>query len=417
MTTVSRNVLTFVVVVLFPVVVGAGVGALFLEQAEAGVQIRSDVRMARAASLFLSRELMVARDSLAPRAEPAEAPDPPTPALRQAQAGDTVLAIAAEEHGLRVTVLFVDSTGLRAAAGRIPADFVTAFESVTTYGLSIYLHDRRVASGGPPLGPERLPPGLVEESRRTGDPVQMAAEQGPAILVRLAGQAGSGNELAVLVGETEPQDAGSPLLPTLPVLAMVLLLSLAAAWSVEARAEHGSERPSPALVQSVLVALLPVLAGAALLAALGQHHARHVERAVMSDLARASALLKVSGQGASIEAARDLGFDAALLAGGSVSASTLVDEVARANVARIAPPPPTFSATGRLNGEGGPLAYIASRARNGTVLVLLARAPEEEAAAFRIRLLAPGLLMVGPALLYLAFLALSGPAWREVSPK
>ena len=413
----SKPLLMYVTVVLFPVMLGTTVAVLFLEQAEAGVRIRSDVRMSRAGSYFLSRELVAARDSLTPRAVASSVPNPPTPAARRALSGDTVLAVAASENELRVTVLLADATGLRAASGRIPGDFVAAFQSVTSYGLSVYLGDNRVLSGTPPLGPRRLPEEIVRRLRQDLEPLAMDAESGPAILTRVAGAGAPQEELSILVGETERPPSRSPVVPTLAVLAMVLLLSLAAAWSVQARAAEVRAPSHPPLMQSVLVALLPVLAGSALLAALGQGYDEYVERAVRSDLARASALLRVSGQGGSVEAARDLGFDAGLIDRGALVASTIEDVATRDRVAAIRPPPPTFSTTGSVPTDEGAFTYLASRAPLGGVLVLLARGPEADVGGFRIRLLTAGLLMGIPALLYLGLLVLSARKPTEASPR
>ncbi len=158
-----RTLLTFLMAVLFPVMLGVAASILFLEQAQAGLQIRSDLRMARAGSYFLARELEAARDSLVPRAEESSIPDPLTPAYQRALSGDTVMAVAAEEAELRITVLLSDGGVVRGAAGRLPNDFVNAFQSVTNYGLSIYLGGNRVLSGRPPLGPSALPPDVRAE--------------------------------------------------------------------------------------------------------------------------------------------------------------------------------------------------------------------------------------------------------------
>ncbi len=390
--------------VLFPVMLGIAVSILFLEQAQAGLQIHSDLRMSRAGSYFLARELDAAKNSLVPRAEESSIPDPLTPAVQRALSGDTVIAVAAEEDGLRVTVLLSDGSVVRGAAGRLPNDFVDAFQSVTNYGLSVYLEGDRILSGKPPMGPSALPDEVLAELGQGVESVATSVQSGPAIATRFGGAVGTGAGLVLVVGQTESRGINPSLAPPLAVLAMILLLSLAAAWSVQGRASEGGVGHQPPWMQSVLVAFIPVLAGVALLTSLDQGFRNTVGQAVRGDLARASALLRVSGEDASMEAARTLGFDAELIDRGVVLASTLEDPASRDRLVAIRPPPPTFSTTGTVELAGVDHSYMATRPRSGGVMILLARGPEAQAVEFRFRLIAAGLLMAIPPLLYLGLL-------------
>lgn len=399
-----RTLLTFLMAVLFPVLLGIAVSILFLEQAQAGLQIHSDLRMSRAGSYFLARELEAAKDSLVPRAEESSIPDPLTPAVQRAMSGDTVMAIAAEDDELRITVLLSDSGVVRGAAGLLPNDFVDAFQSVTNYGLSVYLGSTRVLSGEPPMGPSALADEVLAELGQGVESVATSVQSGPAIVTRFGGAVDTGDGLVLVVGQTESRGVHTSLAPPLTVLAMILLLSLAAAWSVQRQASEGGAGHQPPLMQSVLVAFIPVLAGVALLASLDQGFRNTVGQAVRGDLARASALLRVSGEGASMEAARTLGFDAELIDRGVVLASTIEDPESRDRVAAIRPPPPTFSTTGTVELAGVDHSYMATRPRGGGVMVLLAREPEAQAVEFRFRLISSGVLMAIPPLLYLGLL-------------
>lgn len=412
-----RTLLTFLLAVLFPVMLGIAVSILFLEQAQAGLQIHSDLRMARAGSYFLAHELEAARDSLVPTAEESSMPDPLTPAVRRALSGDTVMAIAAEEDGLRVTVLLSDGGVVRGAAGRLPNDFVDAFQSVTNYGLSVYLGGERVLSGKPPMGPGALPDEVLAELGQGVGSVATSVQSGPAIVTRFGGAVGTGDGLVLVVGQTESRRIHTSLALPLAVLAMILLLSLAAAWSVQSRASEGGVGDQPPVMQSVLVAFIPVLAGVALLTSLDQGFRTTVGQAVRGDLARASALLRVSGEGASMEAARSLGFDAELFERGVVLASTIEDPESRDLLAAIRPPPPTFSTTGSVELAGVDHSYMATRPRSGGVMVLLARHPEAQAVEFRFRLIAAGLLMAIPPLLYLVLLVFAARKPLGTTPR
>lgn len=342
-----KTLLMFLMAVLFPVMPGIAVSILFLEQAQAGLQIHSDLRMSRAGAYFLAHELQAAKDSLVPMAEEFSIPDPPTPAAQRALSGDTVMAVAAMEDGLRVTILLSDGAVVRGAAGRLTNDFVDAFQSVTNYGLSVYFEGDRVLAGKSPMGPRALPDQVIAEL-------------------------GQGVE--------------------------------SVATSVQSRASEGGVGHRPPLMQSVLVALIPVLAGIALLSSLDQGFRNIVGQAVRGDLARASALLRVSGEGASMEAARTLGFDAELIDRGVVLASTIADQESRERLAAIRPPPPTFSTTGSVELTGVDYRYMATRPPGGGVMVLLTRGPEAQAAEFRFRLIAAGILIAIPSLLYLLLL-------------
>ncbi|GMR12058.1 MAG: hypothetical protein BMS9Abin29_0245 [Gemmatimonadota bacterium] len=400
----QRTLLTFFMAVLFPVILGIAVSVLFLEQAQAGLRNRSDLRMSRAGSYFLARELEAAKDSLAPRAEVSSIPSPPTPAVLRALAGDTVMAIAEAEDGLRVTVLLSDSGVVRGAATRLSDDFVEAFQSVTNYGLSVYFGGNRVLSQQPHMGPTALPDEVLAELGRGVESVATSVESGTAIVTRFGGEIGAADGLVLVVGQTESRGLEASLAPLLAVLAMILLLSLAAAWSVQSRASERGVGHRPPLMQSVLVAFIPVLAGVALLTSLDNGFGNTAGQAVRGDLARASALLRVSGEGSSMEAARSLGFDAELIDRGVVLASTIEDPESRNRLAAIRPPPPTFSSTGSIELAGVEHSYMATRARRGSVMVLLARGPEAQAGEVRFRLIAAGLLMAIPPLLYLGLL-------------
>ena len=399
-----KTLLTFLMAVLFPVMLGIAVSILFLEQAQAGLQIHSDLRMSRAGAYFLAHELQAAKDSLVPMAEEFSIPDPPTPAAQRALSGDTVMAVAAMEDGLRVTILLSDGAVVRGAAGRLTNDFVDAFQSVTNYGLSVYLEGDRVLAGKSPMGPRALPDQVIAELGQGVESVATSVQSGPAIVTRFGGAAGTGDGLELMVGQTESRLIHTSLAPPLGVLAMILLLSLAAAWSVQSHASEGGVGHRPPLMQSVLVALIPVLAGIALLSSLDQGFRNIVGQAVRGDLARASALLRVSGEGASMEAARTLGFDAELIDRGVVLASTIADQESRERLAAIRPPPPTFSTTGSVELTGVDYRYMATRPPGGGVMVLLTRGPEAQAAEFRFRLIAAGILMAIPSLLYLLLL-------------
>jgi hypothetical protein len=414
---VPRTLLTFLLAVLFPVMLGVAVSGLFMEQAQARIQIRSDLLMSRAGAYFLARELDAAKTSLAPRAEESSVPSPPTPAVLRALAGDTVMAIAAEDDGLRITVLLSDSGVVRGAAGRLPNDFVDAFQSASKYGLSVYFGGDRVLSGQPHLGPGALPEDVLADLGQGVESVAISVQGGPAIATRFGGASGAVDGLVLVVGQTESRRTHTSLAPPLAVLAMILLLSLAAAWSVQGRASQGGGRHQPPLMQSVLVAFIPVLAGVALLTSLDQGFRNTAEQAVREDLVRASALLRVSGDGASTEAAGALGFDAELIDRGVVLASTIDDPESRNRVAAVRPPPPTFSATGRLELAGVEHIYIATRPSRGGIMVLLARGPKAQAAELRFRLIAAGLLMAIPALLYLGLLVFAADKPTATSSK
>ena len=170
------------------------------------------------------------------------------------------------------------------------------------------------------------------------------------------------------------------------------------------------------MMQSVLVAFIPVLAGFALLTSLDQGFRNTVGQAVRGDLARASALLRVSGEGDSMEAARTLGFDAALIRRGVVLASTIENPESRDRLAAIRPPPPTFSTTGSIGLAGVDHSYMATRAGGGVVMVLLAPGPDAQAAEFRFRLIAAGLLMAIPPLLYLGLLVFAANKPPAIPP-
>lgn len=399
-----RTLLTFFLAVLFPVMLGVAVSVLFSKQAQAGIQIRSDRLMSRAGSYFLARELDAAKASLAPRAEASSVPNPPTPAVLRALSGDTAMAIAAANDELRITVLLSDSGVVRGAAGRLPNEFVDAFQSVTNYGLSVYFGGNRVLSAQPHLGPSVLPEDVLAELGRGVESVTTSIQSGPAVATRFGGASGAVDGLVLVVGKTESRDAQTPLALPLGALAMILLLSLAAVWSVQGRASEDDGAHQPPLMQSVLVAFVPVLAGVALLTSLDQGFRNTVEQAVRGDLARASALLRISGEDASTEAAWALGFDAELIDRGVVLASTIDDPESRDRVAAIRPPPPTFSATGRVELAGVEHSYMATRTSRGGIMVLLAQGPHAHAAELRFRLVAAGLLMAIPPLLYLGLL-------------
>ena len=172
-----RTLLTFLMAVLFPVMLGIAVSILFLEQAQAGLQIHSDLRMSRAGSYFLAHELESAKDSLVPNAEETLLPYPFTPAVQRALSGDTVIAIAAAGEELRVTVLLSTGGEVRGAAGLLPNDFVDAFQSVTNYGLSVYLGGTRVLSGQPPIGPTALPDEVLTALGRGVESVATSVHQ------------------------------------------------------------------------------------------------------------------------------------------------------------------------------------------------------------------------------------------------
>ncbi|MCH7565401.1 MAG: hypothetical protein IH968_16435 [Gemmatimonadetes bacterium] len=412
-----RTLLTFLMAVLFPVMLGIVVSILFLEQAQAGLRIHSDLRMSRAGSYFLAHELEAAKDSLVPRAEESSVPDPLTPAVRRALSGDTVIAIAAVEDELRVTVLLSTGGVVRGAAGLLPNDFVDAFQFVTNYGLSVYLGGTRVLSGEPPMGPTALPDEVLTELGRGVESVATSVQSGPAIVTSFGGAVATGEGLVLVVGQMESRGIQTSLAPPMAVLAMILLLSLAAAWSVQSRASEDGVGYEPPLMQSVLVAFIPVLAGFALLTSLDQGFRNTVGQAVRGDLARASALLRVSGEGDSMEAARTLGFDAALIHRGVVLASTIENPESRDRLAAaIRPPPPTFSTTGSVGLAGVDHSYMATRAGGGVVMVLLAPGPDAQAAEFRFRLIAAGLLMAIPPLLYLGLLVFAANKPPAIPP-
>ena len=207
--------MTFLVAALFPVMLGIAVSILFLEQAQAGLQIHSDLRMSQAGAYFLAHELAAAKDSLVPMAEESSIPNPTTPAVQRALSGDTVLAIAAAAGELRITVLLSDGGVVRGAAGRLPNDFVDAFQSVTNYGLSIYLGGNRVLSGEPPMGPSALPADVLAELGQGVESVATPVESGPAIVTRFGGAVGAGDGLVLMVGQTESRGVHTALAPPL----------------------------------------------------------------------------------------------------------------------------------------------------------------------------------------------------------
>ncbi len=254
------------------------------------------------------------------------------------------------------------------------------------------------------MGPSALPADVLAELGQGVESVATPVESGPAIVTRFGGAVGAGDGLVLMVGQTESRGVHTALAPPLAVLAMILLLSLGAAWSVQSRATEGGVGHQPPLMQSVLVAFIPVLTGVALLTSLDQGFRNTVGQAVRGDLARASALLRVSGEGVSMEAARTLGFDAELIDRGVVLASTIDDQESRERLAAIRPPPPTFSTTGSVELAGVDHRYMATRGPGGGVMVLLTRGPEAQAAEFRFRLIAAGFLMAIPSLLYLGLL-------------
>lgn len=270
-------------------------------------------------------------------------------------------------------------------------------DRMTGYRVAFYREGIRRWTVDPPAGPDRVPPHARAELARAGGGA-VAAGDG----------AGSWHAVAdgvVFASLARPRTPSLPLRSLLPVLGVALLLAVvAAAVLFDPAAERGGRGAAgPAgRTQTALLVIIPLLAGWAVLGYLERDFSRKVERAVITDLTRAIALVRGGDLGlAPVDTVMRLTrFDATRIRSGAVEETTLAAPALGGELARTRFPP-SLAPLGAVRTGDEAARYLAVRQPDGSVLALTTPLPDARLSGLRFRLFLLGLGAALPALLFL----------------
>jgi hypothetical protein len=407
MTPTSGRALTwYVLTVLLPALLAVSLTARQWSNASDAVVFDRHLRGAQTATEVLWQEMGAEQRALAARAPTVSVTPPYPPAIRAAEDGDTISALASSDESLELSVIFFDSAGaLRMTREPFHPRVLTVLPSVIGLSISVYLRGRRAVSVDPPFGPLELSPDLLEELGRDVGGVEIRVAEGLGVLRPFRPTRGAPPDVVVLAGDSVAHEAPLSLPTLMAVLGIVLLLSLAAMWTIKrGQSEHGDDRSS--LAQSGLIAFIPVLAGIVILATLDRSYRQLVTDSARDEMLRVVAFaneMDFATSPRNVEIAT--GYEAAYLAPDGAITSSVEDVELSGRLRDVRLPPPNFTSSGAIETSGAPVLYVAGRVPAGGALVILGPDVARRAASLRPVMLVAALGMALPALVYLFLLS------------
>jgi len=355
-------------------------------------------RVVAGSSYLLVQAMGRTQSEFAARAPAVDVSPPYDPAVRRALAGDTVAGLASTSTSLELTVVVADSSGV---VRMIREPFHPRFLDVLPgdLGVSIYLRGRRSATTDPPLGPISLDDTMGEALTDAATGVRYVASGARGMFGGVRARPGAAPDLVLLVGEAGLPSRGRWILSLLPVPAIVLFLALTAAWTL-ARS-HSASAQKPSFVQSVLVASIPVLAGAAILMGFDQSFRSEVLEVGTRDLAESTLMVRDLELPLSPDLIKQAtGFDVAIVGPAGVERTTVTRVALIDALSALKLPPPNWMSAGVAATDSGPAFYKMVRVGSNRGLVLLRTDLDERTTSLRAMLLKISAIMVFPATLF-----------------
>jgi hypothetical protein len=400
----------YVGLVVLPVVIAVSLGSWRWVEHSDLLSFDRYGRAVEGASYLLIQALGQSQGDFADRAPVVPVTPPYDPAVQRALAGDTVAGLASTDTSLELTVVVADSAGtVRMIRESFHPPLLDVFPTLTNLGLSIYLRGRRSATTDPPLGPVTLAKTTLARIAATGSALRYAEEGARGVFVSVQSRPGSEPELVLLAGEAGVGSTrGRWLLTLLPILVIVLFLAVTAAWTMVRSSSDAALGTS--LAQSALVALIPVLAGSAILVAIDRGFQTEVVDSGTRELAGATLLVRQL----ELPLTPDLvkmatGFGSAIVGpDGLEEATTATNEVIGA-LSSLKLPPPNWMSSGAVATDLGPAFYEITRVGSDRGLVLFRTDLSDRIASLRNMLVKLSAIMLLPALLFLTLGGLRRP--------
>jgi hypothetical protein len=360
-------------------------------------------RAAQGSVHLLTQAMGRSQADLAARAPIVPVAPPYAPAIRRALAGDTVAGLASTSTSLELTVVVADSAGVvRMIREPFHPRFLSVLPGLTDLGVSIYLRGHRSATTDPPLGPTALVGSTVAALAAGGTGVRYEEAGVRGMFGVVSARAGTEPELVLLVGEAGGAARGRWLLTLLPILGIVLFLALTAAWTMQRAASSSLQKAS--FAQSAMVALIPVLAGAAILMAFDRGFRTEVVDSGTLELSQSMLLMRQLDHPLSPDLIKQAtGFDVAIVGPSGVEGTTVAGVDLIDALSKLRLPPPNWMSSGVAATNSGPAFYEMVRVGPDRGLVLLRTDLRERATSLRRMLLQISAVMVLPSGLFLAF--------------
>jgi hypothetical protein len=410
-TPASRRALTsYLGLVVAPVLLAVSLGSWQWLQHSNTLLFERYERAVHGSAYLLTQALGRSQREFSTRAPVVEVQPPYAPAVVKALAGDTVAGLASTTTSLELTVVLSDSAGaIRMIREPFRPPFLEVVPSRTMLGISIYLRGKRSATTDPPVGPTSLSESTLGALATAQGGVRFDDGSARGVYGVVRARPETAPELVLLVGEASPEAAEGWLLTLLPMFAIVLFLALTAAWTMARQGSPG--RRSTSFAQTALVALIPVLAGAAILLAFDQGFNTEAHENSTDELSRATLLVRQLELPLSPDLIkRATGFEVAVIGPEGVERTTVEDAELIDALSALRLPPPSWMSFGIAATSGGPASYEIVRVGSDRGLVLLRTDLDELTTSLREALLWISAIMFVPALLFLALASARRPA-------
>ncbi len=392
--------LRYLLWVLLPVAAAGAAGHLLQTRESLSVSRASTHHLGGVAALLLRGRMAALAGELGAEALEVPNPDPSSPLLSAALAGDTVVALGKVPEGITLSLALAEGPGdslrIRAATAPFPQGPLELFRNRTGLGIALYLRGARGLASPPDFGPATLPPG--------GSRAEGRLSSGNAFLPLAGPQASSSSPARILVGPPRPtQDT-----PGRRGWFWLLLLfwTPLGLWGAD-RTGPPAARRVPALTLNGL----PLLLLWALLFGITKETGETRDDALRGDLVRVLALVKEEAAALpGPELQESVGIHLARSRNGVLLESTLPAGELEARILTLPLPPPTYPTTGQVEVARGFFTYARARTEEGETLTLLR--PSSPEAHGRLALLL-SFLGGGASILSLGYLR--GGRAREVA--
>jgi hypothetical protein len=408
----------YIGLVVLPVVIAVSIGSWRWTEHSDTLSFDRYSRAVEGASYLLVQALGQSRGDFADRAPVVSVTPPYDPAVKRALAGDTVAGLASTATSLELTVVVADSAGtVRLIREAFHPPLLDVFPTLTNLGLSIYLRGQRSATTDPPLGPLTLARTTLEKIAAAGTGIRYSEDGGRGVFGGVQSRPGSEPDLVLLAGEAGVGTTrGRWLLTLLPILVIVLFLAVTAAWTMMRSSSDAALGTS--FAQSALVALIPVLAGAAILVAIDRGFQTEVVDSGTRELAGATLLVRqLELPLFPVLVKTATGLEAAVVGPEGLEEATIAAREVRDALSALKLPPPNWMSSGVAASELGPVFYEMTRVGADRGLILFRIDLSEPTTSLRRILIKISAMMMLPVFLFLALGGLQRPVSEDASAR